>query len=402
MALDIKDGNNIAKTLKTTIESSEHIAHHIIDSVGSTVNVSASAANPVYVTGTVQISQPVNVDVVVGDSISVTSSVAAPLYISSSANSPILVTGTVNVNNLSTITTVTSSGGNPIQITGAVRITEPLPVEITVADIISVTSSLAAPLYISSSANSPLLVTGTVTVQGVDAAVSDGLRVTSSVDNPLWVSASFSNPVAVTGSFTTTVADGLRVTSSVTNPLAITGTVALNNNILVVTSSNSSPVLTIITSSINNPVWITGSVLPAVTATVNISATASVGATVTASIYGSPSISIQKNKFRVGDTISYSLSTSGTFELAQASTSRKGLIVHNPSSTKLYVVLGSGTLNGFTNVQNLQDEPNSYSFILYPSGTYIADLSLVNVFHGGWFVSSSNVDGTSVFVTVTE
>lgn len=399
MALNIKDGNNVARTLKTTIDGTDHVAHHIIDSVDSTVSVtssaanpvfvtgtiavSASAANPVFVTGSVRITQPVDVEITVSDNISVTSSLAAPLYVSSSANSPLLVTGTVNINNYPAITTVTSSNNNPLLATGTMHIDNSV-------------------LFVSSSNNSPLLVTGTITAQGVNLAVADGLRVTSSVADPLWVSASFANPIAVTGAFSTTVTDGLRVTSSVVNPLWVTGTVNFNNGPVVVTSSANSPILALITSSADNPIWFTGSILPAVTATINISATASVGATVTASIYGSPAVSVSKNKYRVGDTIFYNASTSGTIGLAALSTARKGLIVHNSSNSKLYIVLGSGTLNGFSDVQDLQDEPNSYSFILYPSGTYIADLSLVNLFHGGWFVSSSNVDGASVFVTATE
>jgi hypothetical protein len=33
MALDVKDGNNVSKTLKTTLDGADHVAHHIIDNL---------------------------------------------------------------------------------------------------------------------------------------------------------------------------------------------------------------------------------------------------------------------------------------------------------------------------------------------------------------------------------
>lgn len=103
-SLIIKDGVGSIKSV--TVESSSYgyiPVHAISSSAGSGSYVTASATYPLYVTGNVSISQPVNVDVVVGDSIAVTSSFGAPLYVSSSANSPLLVTGTISVNTASTI-----------------------------------------------------------------------------------------------------------------------------------------------------------------------------------------------------------------------------------------------------------------------------------------------------------
>lgn len=50
MSLNIKDGNGSAATLKTTLDSSDHVPHHRID---GPVTVTSSLANPLAVTGTV-------------------------------------------------------------------------------------------------------------------------------------------------------------------------------------------------------------------------------------------------------------------------------------------------------------------------------------------------------------
>lgn len=108
-SLIIKDGSGNIKSL--TVESGSYgyiPVHTLSSSAGSGSYVTASATYPVYVTGNVSISQPVNVDVVVGDNIAVTSSLAAPLYVSSSANSPLLVTGTI-INSVSPVTTVSQA-----------------------------------------------------------------------------------------------------------------------------------------------------------------------------------------------------------------------------------------------------------------------------------------------------
>jgi hypothetical protein len=132
MALPIKDGNAALTSLKTTLTGSDHMPHHIVQAVSGTVTVTssvsspvyisgttavtASSTNPVYVTGAVSISQPVSVDVVVGDNIFVTSSLSAPLYVSSSNNSPILVTGTVGLQSNTVTASISSSTINPVYV----------------------------------------------------------------------------------------------------------------------------------------------------------------------------------------------------------------------------------------------------------------------------------------------
>lgn len=270
--------------------------------------------------------------------INITSSLQAPLYVSSSHNSPVLVTGTVSVSN-------------------------PVDVTVTVADIISVTSSLVAPLFISSSHNSPVLITGTV---GGNINVNNFpaiTQVTSSVDSPVYV-----NSVGgiISAIVTSSLTFPVYVSSSENSPVLITGTVGGNVNI------NNLPAVTIVTSSVNYPVY-TKQVLGLATA---------------------------KNRKSTFGDVDYTNDTSGTFELAAANSSRIGLIISNGDAANLYITLGSGSKNGFE-LQTTASAPTSYSFILYTSGTYIADASTVGLFHGGFFISSSNVAGAALITSIT-
>ena len=97
-------------------------------------------------------------------------------------------------------------------------------------------------------------------------------------------------------------------------------------------------------------------------------------------------------------SFSWNTLASGTFNLASESVSRRGLSVFNPGPQPLYVSLASATTaqNGFT-ITNTSSAPSSYSFILYPSGTYVADETTVGVYHAGYFISGSSSVG--VFVT---
>lgn len=89
---------------------------------------------------------------------------------------------------------------------------------------------------------------------------------------------------------------------------------------------------------------------------------------------------------------------SGTFSIASNSATRKGLTIFNPGPNNLYIGLSTagGTQNGLT-VTNTSSAPTEYSFILYPSGTYVADSTTVGVQHGGYFISGSVSLG--VFIT---
>jgi hypothetical protein len=293
MALSVKDGNGTLTSLKTTLTGSDHMPHHVIQEIsGSNIStivskltdisssaaavqtVTASLANPVYVTGAVQVSQPVSVDLVIGDNVFVTSSLSAPLYVSSSNNSPILITGTVNVDNYPAITTVTASTTSPVPVTGTIN---------------------AGGYYLNS--------------------INDSVA-----------------------------------------PLSFAFTSSGGVNYIRATASNSSPVTTVSKkSTITNA-----------TKTVH-------------------------NQYTIGDEyIDYTSSFSGTFIISSLDINRSTLILFNPSAYNLYISVGSGSdgPNGFQ-MLNTSSAPLKYSFILYPSGTYIADDSTVSAFHSGFFISSS-------------
>lgn len=174
--------------------------------------------------------------------------------------------------------------------------------------------------------------------------------VTSSTSAPVYITASSANPLPVTGTISVDVVVGdiINVTASLTNPTAVTGTVNVNNAVLTVTSSLASPVYAYAYS-------------PAVT-------------TVAAS-------SVNSFNWAV---------TNGTFAIAAASSTRRGLTVFNPGPYNLYVALATsaGANNGFT-IVNTASAPSQYSFIVYPSGTYTADPTTVGVYHGGYFISGS-------------
>lgn len=300
----IKDGSSNLTGLAVSSGSFGLVPEHTISGA---VNVTASAANPVYVTGAVQISQPVSVDLVVGDNVFVTSSLAAPLYISSSDNSPVLVTGTVS-------TTVVVSDG------------------------LRVTSSATFPVYVSSSDNNPINITG-----------STASSVFNLSTNPLWVTSSFTSPVYVTSS---------------------------NGKELFVTNTSTTPIH--VTSSDAYPLITKNTIATSVARTSFSSFAASIDWTST-----SPS------------------NVSGTFILAAESSTRKGLMFANITDKNLYVALGDtdyALTNGFLLVDTAS-VPASYSFILYPSGTYFAEQAFVNVKHSGFFVSSSNIDVAITSVT---
>jgi hypothetical protein len=66
----------------------------------------------------------------------------------------------------------------------------------------------------------------------------------------------------------------------------------------------------------------------------------------------------------------------------------------NNTNKDLYVALGDtdfASTNGFL-LTSTAVAPSYYSFIVYPSGTYFAEPTFVNLKHSGFFVSSSNID----------
>ncbi len=304
--------------------------------LGSGIPVTASQAYPLYVTGSVSISQPVNVDLTIADNVSVTSSIANPLYISSSLNSPVLVVGTVGLQ--SNVVTASISGTPTVTLSSNV---------VTASISGTPTVTLSSNVVTASISGTPQI-TGTVGVNNFPSSFS--------------VTASAAQPIYTVGSVQISSASLTVVTASTTNPVAavlqdssvtIAGTASVAiNSVVTVTSSNLTPLIVTPQKSVADS-----------TRDVH-------------NIYGS---------------INYENYSSGTFVIASSSYDRKGLVISNNSSNNLYVVIGSSSdgPNGFQ-LSTTASAPLKFSFILYPSGTYFAESVFVSQFHAGFFPSSSD------------
>jgi len=280
--------------------------------------------------------------------------------------------GLVPVHAISGSVNVTSSANSPVLVTGSVAILQPVNVDITVADNISVTSSAANPLFISSSANSPVLVTGSV-------LLLNNSSLTASISGTPTVTLS-SNAVTASISGTPTVTlSSNAVTASISGTPTITGTVNINNTSLSVTSSINNSSLNV-TASINNS-----------SLTITASNTSPIATIYKKSSTTSFATKTVHNSYTTGDYyIDYTSSASGTFLIADGDNDRSTLIIFNPSSYNLYINVGSSSEgpNGFQ-MYNTSSAPLKYSFILFPSGTYMADETTLNCRHSGFFVSKS-------------
>jgi hypothetical protein len=221
-----------------------------------------------------------------------------------------------------------------------------------------VVEAISATVAVTASQASPLYVTGTVnTVVDADKYAYPGgilgaliTKITASENDPVHITSSFINPIYVTSS----IGRELYITNTISTPV-------------YVSSSNSYPVIT--RNSVASSIARTGF--------------SSFGGTIDWAGTGSSNIS-------------------GTFILANSSSTRKGLMFANNTDRNLYVALGDTDLaatNGFL-LSTTASAPSSYSFILYPSGTYFAEQEFVNIKHSGFFVSSSV--GVSITVVSTE
>ena len=231
--------------------------------------------------------------------------------------------------------------------------------------------------------NSPsVTITGTPTV-----ALSSNI-VTSSIANI--VTASLSGVPAVS------VQNSSSLTASIYGVAAITGSVGITsiNNPVYVTSSEANPVY--VSSSVGRPVVVTGTV--------------AVGTVTVTSSYSAPVVTKEKlpNTLTlgffnagVGQGIDWastaSVNVSGTFIIAQSSSTRSGLMFTNNFQNNIYVVYDSGyySNNGFGSLTSTASAPSFFSFILYPNGTYTADPAFVNVKHSGFIVSASNISSNT-------
>lgn len=175
---------------------------------------------------------------------------------------------------------------------------------------------------------------------------------------------------------------GANIQTIISKLSAISSSVASGGSVQTVTSSQA------------NPVWVTGSM--------NVDVVVGDLINVTGSVIATPNYSTTtfKNKFVTADnTIDWGVG-GGTFTIATASLARKTLTIFNPGPADLYVSLGGGVDNGFS-LNTTTTPPTMYSFIVYASGTYFAESSVVSIAHGGYFPSSSLAPSFIVLSTAT-
>lgn len=201
----IKDGSSVTRHLSAFSASTGFIPEH---AVSGTVQVTSSLVSPLYVTGTVTVSQPVNVDLVFGDTI--TASISNVINITSSQANPAYITGAVNIpNNLNVIVDADKYAyvGSSL---GA------LVTKITASDL--------SPIHITSSQTRPVYVTGGVltTDSEVHNYQNTALWITNSLSNPVYISSSTGKELYVANTQTT----ALYTTSSQANPVIIKNAIA--------------------------------------------------------------------------------------------------------------------------------------------------------------------------------
>lgn len=252
---------------------------------------------------------------------------------------------------------ITASLTNPVPVTGTIS------VDVTVGDIINVTASAANPVYVigamAVNTGSTIAVTNFPAVQTVTASAAAPVYVTGAIttNDSLQTSFSLSTYAANTIPVQLIGTNGAKATIEPLNGrLFVTGAVTVNTGSTTVTLNNA--VLTV-TSSQTNPVYANPTPVGTVTSTAITS-------------------------------FLWSTSESGSFSLASKVSTRRGLTIFNPGPHNLYISLSTngGAKNGFT-ISNINSAPNVYSFIVYPSGTYIADPTTVGVNYGGYFINNS-------------
>lgn len=96
--------------------------------------------------------------------------------------------------------------------------------------------------------------------------------------------------------------------------------------------------------------------------------------------------------------------TDGTTTAASNDPTRKGLMIFNPGPYNIYIGLATDDVTPFPLIRGFaisgtSSAPDRYSFILYPSGTYIADSSTVSLYHGIYVITGSVPE--KIFVTET-
>lgn len=266
-------------------------------------------------------------------------------------------------------------------------------------------------------------ITGSTTVNNTSFTVYSGATHTGNVTNTALIGSS-SNKADVDSSGSLKIgifgATNNRVIVDSAGSLQITGSATINN--LKDTAYNSSthtsnltPVAIIgpsgyrLQTDVSGSSVITSSYLNPVVVTASFSQP--LGVKVTSSNSDFPYVrqivptGAIRNVFSTSDSsINFGdLTNLGAFQIATNNISRRGLTITNPTSQRLFIAIATQASssnagrNGF-DLPNNNNDPNSYSFIIYPSGSFFADSTNVTLFYGGFFVSSS----ANLKVLVTE
>jgi hypothetical protein len=424
MALTIKDGAGSTTSLKTTLTGSDHMPHHIVQAVSGTVAVTASAASPVFVTGAVTVSQPINVDLVVGDGVTASINNAffdhAMIAISHSyydsvdgsnnylgVKFPLQYRNYIDSNRSALYVTTTASS-------------------ITVDNI----GFQQAVSYITSAYNASEGVGKfNVHLTGNSSVIIDNANANAAFNA---ISQSFTdNSIKVKLDGTNTIKEGstdillVRTTGSAVNINNVGFQQAVDyitssynsgdgvgkfnvhltgNSNVTIDNTGFQQAINSLTASIWNDssdyaikVKLTGSAIAQVTNSVGtpLYVTASNGAPLQVQIRSATNVVKQSYKANIYG-FDWSVD-SGTFVVATEDVNRKSLIISNPSAYELYVAVGSGSDNGFL-MNSITTPPEQYSFIVYPSGTYTADQYAASLFHACFFISQS-INDQKVLVT---
>jgi len=451
--LDIKDGNGNDKKLHTSLTGShldENMPHNVIQEIsgssissvitalnqisssvktgGSVQTVTSSEASPIWITASyanpIPVTGALNVDVQISDLITVTASLSNRVGITGSATINNLAytsynasTYTSNVNAFTLVGSssnradVDANGSQKVGIFGATN--NRAEVDISGSQKVGLFGSNNNRAVIDNLGSLQIgVVSSTGNRQTVDssgAAQTTGSVTVNNLTQTAHNAGTYSGqvtPIGLVGN------SGNRATVDSSNALLVTGSATINNlkDTAYNTSthtSNLTPVAivgpsgyrlqtdssgsSIITSSYTNPVVVTASFSQPLAAKITSSNSEYVNVRHTV-----PTGAI-RNVFSTSDnTINFDdLTNFGAFAICSNNINRKGLTITNPTSQRLFIAIatqasssGAGR-NGFDLTNNTSD-PNSYSFVIYPSGSYFADSTNVTLFYGGYFVSSSN------------
>lgn len=345
-SLPIKDGNGTLTTLQVDSGSYGLIPNHFI---------SSSASDPLWVTGTVDVSPSISV------SASITASVPAQITasISSSVSEPIYLTGSVYVAD------TFSDAGNLsllVKTTGSSKVTvDNQYADQAFANLVNSCISLApttSSLLVTTTGSSAITINNTSADQAFINLANSSISLAPSTSS-LLVTTTGSSVVSINNNNADQAFTNLVNSCISLNPTESAFIVQITGSSAINVQNDSSSALTVVSKP----------------------------AKVVQKLSGPPTF------------LDWGNETSGTAGIEE-SDNRKGLIINNMSNYTFYISIGSGSTNGFT-ISDVTKPPDVYSFAIYSSGTYFADETTVNCFHGIYLPSASFPDPNANFITIT-